>query len=217
MPRAPSSGWSSPARFAMRSKDSSRSSPARATSSTCRRTRGTRRDTPARRPRAGCRSPSTSATRCSSSLVLNSSWRPVCYRPVARPRLRRLLMFSLTVIDHVRLDCEHVARNYTMHARAADRFASLSFGVRIVMAALLAAAAAACVSSALLPARFYQLAAVGATTAAMIGFALYSVLGLEARVSAHRSFAHRLWIVTERYRSLLAEANDGIVDVNAIL
>jgi conflict system pore-forming effector with SLATT domain len=126
-------------------------------------------------------------------------------------------MFSLTVIDHVRLDCEHVARNYTMHARAADRFASLSFGVRIVMAALLAAAAAACVSSALLPARFYQLAAVGATTAAMIGFALYSVLGLEARVSAHRSFAHRLWIVTERYRSLLAEANDGIVDVNAIL
>jgi len=87
----------------------------------------------------------------------------------------------------------------------------------MVMATLLAAAAAACVASALLPARFYQVAAVAATTAAMIGFALYSVLGLESRVSAHRSFAHRLWIVTERYRSLLAEANDGIVDLAAML
>ena len=126
-------------------------------------------------------------------------------------------MFSLTVIDHVRLDCEHVARNYTIHARAADRFASLAFIVRVIMATLLAAAAAACVSSALLPARAYQISAVVATTAAMIGFALYSVLGLESRVSAHRSFAHRLWVVTERYRSLLAEANDGVVDLSALL
>jgi hypothetical protein len=126
-------------------------------------------------------------------------------------------MFSLTVIDHVRLDCEHVARNYTIHARAADRFASAAFVVRMIMATLLAAAAAACVSSALLPARFYQLAAVAATTTAMIGFALYSVLGLESRVSAHRAFAHRLWVITERYRSLLAEANDGVVDLAVML
>src|SRR5919202_5889889 len=82
----------------------------------------------------------------------------------AHPSPRRIAMFSLTVIDHVRLDCEHVARNYTIHAKAADRFASLSFVVRMIMATLLAAAAAACVSSALLPARFYQLAAVAATT-----------------------------------------------------
>lgn len=126
-------------------------------------------------------------------------------------------MFSLTVIDHVRLDCEHVARNYTIHARAADRFANLSFIVRTVLATLLAAAVAASVSSALLPARFYQGAAVAATSAAMIGFALYSVLGLEARVSAHRSFAHRLWIVAERYRALIAEANDGVVDLAVLL
>src|SRR5262249_40168336 len=136
---------------------------------------------------------------------------------VARPIHRRNAMFSLTVIDHVRLDCEHVARNYTMHARAADRFASLAFIVRMVMAVLLAAAAAACVSSALLPARFYQLAAVATTTTALIGFALYSVLGLESRVSAHRTFAHRLWIVTARYRSLIPEAKDGIVDLGVLL
>ena len=46
--RARSSGWSSPARFATRSRARSRSSPAKATSSTCQPTRGTRRGSSAR-------------------------------------------------------------------------------------------------------------------------------------------------------------------------
>ncbi len=121
-------------------------------------------------------------------------------------------MFSLTVIDHVRLDCEHAAQNYTVHARAADRFASLAFAVRVVMAALLSAATAACIASLIIPDRFYATAAAVASAAAMIGFSLYAVLGLEGRVSAHRAFAHRLWIVCEGYRALIAEANDGLVD-----
>jgi hypothetical protein len=126
-------------------------------------------------------------------------------------------MFSLTVIDHVRLDSEHVARNYTVHARAADRFAGFAFGVRMVIAVLLAAAAAACITGLLMPARFYQVAAAVATVVALLGFALYSVLGLESRVSAHRAFAHRLWLVAERYRSLMSEAEQGIVDEAALV
>jgi hypothetical protein len=126
-------------------------------------------------------------------------------------------MFSLTVIDHVRLDSEHVAQNYTIHARAADRFAALAFGFRMAMALLLAAATAACIASLLLPAHFYQVAATAATSVATIGFALYSVLGLERRVSAHRAFAHRLWLVSERYRSLIAEADGGLVEPSALL
>jgi hypothetical protein len=126
-------------------------------------------------------------------------------------------MFSLTVIDHVRLDSEHVARNYTIHARAADRLAGLAFGVRMAMALLLATATAACLVSLLLPGRIYQLTATAATLVATLGFALYSVLGLESRVSAHRAFAHRLWLVSERYRSLIAEADGGLVESNALL
>ena len=30
-------------------------------------------------------------------------------------------MFSLKVVDHVRLDSERVAQNYTVHAAAAER------------------------------------------------------------------------------------------------
>lgn len=121
-------------------------------------------------------------------------------------------MFSLTVLDHVRLDCEHAAQNYTVHARAADRFATLAFAVRMVMATLLAAATAACIAGLIVPDRFYAIGAAVASAAAMIGFSLYSVLGLEGRVSAHRAFAHRMWLVCEGYRSLIAEANDGLVD-----
>ena len=126
-------------------------------------------------------------------------------------------MFSLTVLDHIRLDSEHVAQNYTIHARAADRLARLAFGFRMLMAVLLAAAAAACIIGLLMPARFYQITATVATSVAAIGFALYSVLGLEGRVTAHRAFAHRLWLASERYRSLIAEADQGLVNPDALL
>ena len=126
-------------------------------------------------------------------------------------------MFSLTVLDHVRLDSEHCARNYTVHARAADRLASAAFTSRIAMAVLLAVASAASIANLLYAERFYQVAAVVSTVVATLGFALYGVFGLEARVLAHRAFAHRLWIVCERYRALIAEATDDIIDRATLL
>jgi len=121
-------------------------------------------------------------------------------------------MFSLTVLDHVRLDSEHLAQNYTVHARAADRLATAAFASRIVMAILMALASAAAVANLLFADRYYQVTTLVACVAAAIGFSLYSVLGLEGRVLAHRSFAHRLWIVCERYRALIAEASEGVID-----
>jgi len=121
-------------------------------------------------------------------------------------------MFSLTVLDHVRLDSEHAARNYTVHARAADRLATAAFVARLLMAALLALSVAGAIANLLNPARFYQVTGVTTSAAALVGFAFYGVFGFEARVLAHRTFAHRLWIICERYRSLIAEAGDGLVD-----
>jgi len=126
-------------------------------------------------------------------------------------------MFSLTVIDHVRLDSEHVAQNYTVHARAAERIVNVVFTGRIVITALLAIATAATIGSLLDAERAYRIAAVAATSLALFGFVLYTVLGLEARLFAHRSFAQRLWLMSERYRSLLAEAHDGRVDEQTLL
>jgi hypothetical protein len=126
-------------------------------------------------------------------------------------------MFSLTVIDHVRLDSEHVAQNYTVHARAAERLVGLVSTFRISIAILLAAATCSALGNVLFPGRNSQIGAVAAVTLAFVGFSVYVVLGLEARLYAHRSFAHRLWLVSERYRSLLAEVNEGIVDGPTVL
>jgi hypothetical protein len=126
-------------------------------------------------------------------------------------------MFLLNVVDHVRLDSEHIAQNYTVHARAAERIVRVVFACRIVIAALLAVATSTTVASLVLSGRGYQIAAVVATALALFAFAVYAVLGPEARLFAHRSFAHRLWIVSERYRSLLAEVQEGIVDGPTLL
>lgn len=126
-------------------------------------------------------------------------------------------MFSLTIADHVRLDSDHVAKNYTVHARAAERLVGAAFAFRIAIVALLAIATATDVANLLMPSRQYQVAALVAAALALIGFAVYTVLGLEGRVTAHRVFAHRLWLVAERFRSLLAEDHEGVVDGPTLL
>jgi hypothetical protein len=126
-------------------------------------------------------------------------------------------MFSLTIVDHVRLDSEHVARNYTVHAQAAERIVRLVFLCRIVIMVLLAVATSATIATLLLSGRAFQIAAVVTTALALFAFAIYAVLGPEARLYAHRAFAHRLWLVSERYRSLLAEVQEGSVDGPALL
>jgi hypothetical protein len=121
-------------------------------------------------------------------------------------------MFSLTVVDHVRLDSEHVAQNYTVHARAAERIVRIVFALRLGIAALLAAATCTAIASVLNGGRATQIATAILAAAALSAFAVASTVGLEARLFAHRAFAHRLWLMTERYRALLSEFADGTID-----
>jgi len=126
-------------------------------------------------------------------------------------------MFTLTVTDHVRLDSEHVARNYTVHARAAERLVAAALSARIAIVTLLIVATAASVADLVFQAHADRIAAVAATSLALIGFVFYIVVGLEGRIMAHRSLAQRLWLVSERYRSLMTEVEDGLVDRPALL
>ena len=126
-------------------------------------------------------------------------------------------MFSLTVVDHVRLDSDHIAQNYTVHARAAERTVRLVFICRMVIVTLLGASTATTIANLLGAGRAFQIGAVVTTTLALVAFAAYAVLGLEARLFAHRAFAHRLWIVAQRYRSLLAEVQEDMVDAPTLL
>jgi|SRR5262245_8155446 len=126
-------------------------------------------------------------------------------------------MFSLTVIDHVRLDSERVAQNYTVHAAAAERIVRLITIFRVSLVVLLAAAASAEIATVAFPRGVSPTTAAAAGMAALVSFSIYGALGLESRLSAHRLFAHRLWAVAERFRLLLAEVNDSVIDGPTLL
>jgi len=126
-------------------------------------------------------------------------------------------MFSLTVVDHIRLDSEHVAQNYTVHAKSAERLARSAFVFRIVIVSLMAIAVGTTITNLILPARPYAIATVVAASVALVAFAIYAVAGVEGRVLAHRLFAHRLWLIAEQFRSLVTEINDGLVDGAALM
>jgi hypothetical protein len=124
-------------------------------------------------------------------------------------------MFQLSVVDHIRLSFATVAGAYERHAEAAGRIARWSWYVKIALV-LLAGLACALAFVALQRGRAFQIATMVATSAAFVGFAIYVALDLEPRVYGHRSSAARFWLLTERYRALLAEVHDQLIDMPAI-
>src|SRR5262245_36648381 len=126
-------------------------------------------------------------------------------------------MFRLGVVDHVRLNLEHASQNYTVHAKAADRLAARTSMLRIGVLVLLGAATAAAMVNLVEPGRTPQMIAAVSVLIAFGAHASYIALDLEGRVSAHRACANRLWMVCDRYRALLGEIQDGLLDRPSIL
>jgi hypothetical protein len=126
-------------------------------------------------------------------------------------------MFRLSVIDHVRLNFGHAAQNYTVHAAAAERLAGFVIKSRMTVLVLLVMTTAAAVATVVQPARPYEVSAAIAAGLTLAAYVLHIVLGLEARVHAHRVCAHRLWLVGEKYRALLAEFQDELIDQATLL
>ena len=124
-------------------------------------------------------------------------------------------MFQLSVVDHIRLSFATIAGAYESHATAAGRLARWSWYVKLAMVALLAAAVVLCLL-ALTRGRAFQIAATVLTAAAFVGCTIYVALDLERRIYAHRSSAARCWLLTERYRALLAEVHDQSLDARTI-
>jgi hypothetical protein len=126
-------------------------------------------------------------------------------------------MFCVSVVDHVRLNFGHVMRNYSVHARAAERMAALALKLRLTVLALLGLSTGAIVVSLFNAGRGFQIAAAVMAGLALAGHIVYVAIGVESRVYSHRLFAHQLWVMCERYRALLAEIQDGLIDDAAIL
>jgi hypothetical protein len=126
-------------------------------------------------------------------------------------------MFRISVVDHIRLNFDRTSQNYTLHAKAAERLAVTTARIRIGVLILLAVAAVAAATSLVESGRPFQIAAAIAAGLAFAAHAAYLAIGVEGRVHAHRSCAQRLWLVCDRYQSLLSEIEDGLLDRASIL
>jgi hypothetical protein len=121
-------------------------------------------------------------------------------------------LFQLSLVDHIRLSFGSVATSYRAHARAAERLAARARQSRIVLSILLGLATGASLL-ALTGVRPLQIAAAALTTAALVGLATVHALEFEGRAFAHRACAAQLWLLCEKYRALLAEVHDGLIDL----
>ena len=126
-------------------------------------------------------------------------------------------MFRISVVDHIRLNFDRTSQNYTLHAKAAERLSVTTARIRIGVLILLAVAAVAGATSLVESGRYFQIAAAISAGLAFAAHAAYLAIGVEGRVHAHRSCAQRLWLVCDRYQSLLSEIEDGLLDRASIL
>ena len=126
-------------------------------------------------------------------------------------------MFSVNVVEHLRMNFGLVVQNYTVHAREAERLSARALKAKMTTLGLLALATFSIVLTLFRPAREYQIVAAVIATAAFAFHIMNVTYGVDARVTMHRLLAHRLWLVCERYRELLTEIQDGLVEPAEVL
>jgi hypothetical protein len=124
-------------------------------------------------------------------------------------------MFHLSLVDHIRVSFGSVVSAYEGHAAAAARLARWSWYARLAILLFVGLGAGSSLA-AVLRGGWFTVAAPIVGGVAFIASAVYMAIDPEKRVYAHRSTAARLWLICEKFRSLLAEMHDQLIEVPAI-
>lgn len=124
-------------------------------------------------------------------------------------------MFQITVVDHVRLSFASILAAYEGHADAAAklaRWSSYAKRILIALSGITATAGAIAVQGG-----FRWQVATAILAAVLFGScATYVALDHQPRMYGHRRSTARLWVICEKYRALLAEMNDDLVDLPSL-
>ena len=121
-------------------------------------------------------------------------------------------MFNVDLAEYVRLSYGTLEDACQAHADAALRLARWSTVFRAATLAATGLSAAMAVASATWrPSWFVASAATAACAFAVC--AGYVAFNQQARIHGHRACSARLWLVCERYRELLAELHQGLLDL----
>lgn len=124
-------------------------------------------------------------------------------------------MFQLSLVDHIRLSFGGIVSAYDGHTQAAARLSRSSWYAKLAILLLLGLAAAASIMSAVRGGG-YAIAAATLSALAFAAGATFVAVDPETRVYAHRTTAARLWLICEKYRALLTEIHDQLIDVPGI-
>jgi hypothetical protein len=125
-------------------------------------------------------------------------------------------MFQVTLTDHIRLSFGGVVHSYKAHSELARRLTRRLWQLRAAHLGLLAGSVAASVAGVLTGDSPYFVLSAILSGLALALFAFYVAASLEARVSAHRWCASRLWLIREKYRALLSEMCDGTLSLDTV-
>jgi len=124
-------------------------------------------------------------------------------------------MFQITLSDHVRLSFGSALAAYEGHAQAAAKLGRRNSYSKL---ALLGLSGVATVVSAVAVQGGYgwQMAAAILTAAVFGSCAMYIGVNQQLLVYGHRASAAKLWVICEKYRALLAEMQEDLIDLPSL-
>ena len=122
-------------------------------------------------------------------------------------------MFNLTLIDHLRLTFGHVVYQHKAHAQRARWWSLWNRWLRGAEALLMAGVAFAAIGAAAGRGGWYAGISAALAGVALVTLLVHLVFDMEGTSRAHAWCASGLWRIRERYRALLSDLADGVVDV----
>jgi hypothetical protein len=124
-------------------------------------------------------------------------------------------MFQITLAEHVRLSFGSALAAYEGHAEAAAKLSRRSSHARIALLGL--SGLTAVVSALAAPGGSrWQITAAVMTVAVFAACATYVGMNQHLLVYGHRISAAKLWVICEKYRGLLAEMHDDLIDLPSL-
>jgi hypothetical protein len=126
-----------------------------------------------------------------------------------------MAMFQITLVDHVRLSFASVLAAYEGHAEAAAKIGRWNSYAKLILLGLSGLTAATGTLAIQGGPGWQRTTAV--LTAVVFGCcAAYVALNQQPLMYGHRISAAKLWVVCEKYRALLAEMHDEVLDLPAL-
>ena len=122
-------------------------------------------------------------------------------------------MFSLTLLDHLRLSFSQVVERQKAHMNTAQSHARWNRRLRGSEALLMGGVTIAAIGAGFGDGRAFAIVAAVLAGAALIILLVHLTFDFETSAQAHATCSTHLWQIRERYRALLSDLHDGVLDV----